>query len=52
MFNTVQYLLYFEINEHYGKETTEILAHKGFHNVDIINDINDKNRIIKAQLTY
>lgn len=44
--------LYFEINEHYGNETAELLIHKGFHNVNIIKDINGKNRIIKAQLTY
>jgi release factor glutamine methyltransferase len=41
-------MLYVEINEALGNETASLLATIGFENVTIINDINDKPRIISA----
>ncbi len=38
--------LYFEINEHYGNAVKELLTNKGFKNVNIVKDINEKDRII------
>jgi len=40
--------LYFEINEIYGKEITQLLKEHGFNNVVLIKDIHGKDRIIKA----
>lgn len=40
--------LYFEINENYGKETKEMLESKGYSKVEIIKDLQDKERIIRA----
>jgi len=42
--------LYFEINENYGEETMEMLTHKGFENVCILKDMNEKDRIVKAHI--
>ncbi|MDF1672319.1 MAG: peptide chain release factor N(5)-glutamine methyltransferase [Vicingaceae bacterium] len=42
--------LYFEINENFGNEVKDMLLQKGFKNVDIIKDINTKDRIVKASL--
>jgi release factor glutamine methyltransferase len=42
--------LYFEINESLGKETVELLAHKGFKNIALRKDMNGRDRMIKAQL--
>lgn len=42
-------VLYFEINQTLGKETKDLLDKKGF-NAEIIKDINQNDRIIKAQL--
>ena len=41
-------LLYFEINEKYGKEVYRILNDLGFVNIELKKDINDKERMIKA----
>ena len=41
--------LYFEINEAFGPETKQMLEQKGFCNVLLRKDINNKNRMIKAQ---
>jgi len=41
--------LYFEINEKYGPEITELLASKGFINILLKKDINGKTRMIKAE---
>ena len=41
--------LYFEINEAFGPETKQMLEQKGFCNVQLGKDINNKNRMIKAQ---
>jgi release factor glutamine methyltransferase len=41
--------LYFEINEKYAKETTQLLEKSGFINCEIRNDIFDKPRMARAQ---
>lgn len=40
--------LYFEINERFGKRTTEILMREGFKKPEIIKDLRGKDRIVKA----
>ena len=40
--------LYFEINERFGKDIVELLEKKGFVNIELKKDINDKDRMIKA----
>lgn len=42
--------LYFEINEKYGGEVLELLKHKQFRDIEIIKDINGKDRIVKCHL--
>lgn len=42
--------LYFEINEAFGKETAQLLINAGFENVDIIQDLQGKERIVKGIL--
>jgi release factor glutamine methyltransferase len=41
-------LLFFEINENYGKETVELLADKGFKNIELRKDMSGRDRMIKA----
>jgi release factor glutamine methyltransferase len=41
-------LLFFEINENYGKETVELLSHKEFNNIELIKDMSGRDRMIKA----
>jgi len=41
--------LYFEINEQFGNETTDLLIMKGFKNIVLRKDINGKIRMIKAE---
>ena len=41
--------LYFEINEQFGKETTNLLFLKGFKNITVRRDINGRERMIKAE---
>jgi len=41
-------LLYFEINEKYGKEIVKMLERKGFVNIELKKDLNEKDRMIKA----
>ena len=43
-------LLYFEIHEDYGSETKKMLEEIGFENVIILQDLQGKNRFIKASL--
>lgn len=43
-------LIYFEINEAFGKETKEMLEELSFKNIKIIKDINERNRIVKAEI--
>ena len=41
-------LLFFEINEQFGKETIAMLSSIGFVDIKLKKDINDKDRMIKA----
>lgn len=40
--------LYFEINEYFGHETKELVQSFGFQKVELIQDINGKDRIVYA----
>ncbi|VAW20430.1 Peptide chain release factor N(5)-glutamine methyltransferase [hydrothermal vent metagenome] len=40
--------LFFEINEAFGQEASEMLARKGFLNVELKKDLSGKDRMIKA----
>jgi release factor glutamine methyltransferase len=42
--------LYFEINEYFGAETKGMLETKGFKNVNIVKDINEKDRIVSCTI--
>ena len=42
--------LYFEIHEHYGEEVAQLCREKGFEWINIVKDLNGKDRIIKAAL--
>ncbi len=44
-------LLFFEINESYGKETVELLADKGFKEIELRKDMSGRDRMVKATLT-
>lgn len=39
-------LLFFEINEYLGKQTVELLNHKGFINIELRKDMQGKDRMI------
>ncbi|MGZ3833998.1 MAG: peptide chain release factor N(5)-glutamine methyltransferase [Mucilaginibacter sp.] len=41
-------LLFFEINESYGKEIVELLTIKSFKNIELRKDISGRDRMIKA----
>ncbi|MGM0531509.1 MAG: peptide chain release factor N(5)-glutamine methyltransferase [Bacteroidota bacterium] len=41
--------LYFEINEYLGEEMIKLLKKHGFNNICLRKDLNNKNRMIKAQ---
>jgi len=41
-------LLFFEINESYGKETVKLLADKGFKNIELRKDMSGRDRMIRA----
>ena len=41
-------LIFFEINEQFGKETVAMLSAIGFVDIELKKDINDKDRMIKA----
>lgn len=41
--------LYFEINEVFGNEISNLLHENAFINIEIIKDIHDKDRMIKAE---
>ena len=40
--------LWFEINEHFGKETCEMLTKKGYQSVELFKDFHEKDRMVKA----
>lgn len=40
--------LWFEINERFGKKTSDLLVAEGFRNVAIVKDIHEKERFIRA----
>jgi release factor glutamine methyltransferase len=40
--------LYFEINEFYGNEVKCLLSNKKFKNINIVKDINEKDRIVSC----
>lgn len=44
--------IWFEINEKFGKETSELCREKGFKNVEIIKDFRGKERIVRAQRQF
>ncbi|MCW5912039.1 MAG: peptide chain release factor N(5)-glutamine methyltransferase [Cyclobacteriaceae bacterium] len=43
--------LWFEINEHYGKEISEIMNVNGFENVIVVKDWNGKDRVVWGKKT-
>ncbi len=42
-------VLYFEINEYLGRETVQLLSAKGYENIELRQDLNGKNRMIRAE---
>ncbi len=42
--------LYFEINEEYGNDVKQLIKDKGFLDVQVMDDINGKQRIVKCNL--
>jgi len=41
-------MLFFEINERFGRETVSMLSTIGFVDIELKKDVNDKDRMIKA----
>jgi release factor glutamine methyltransferase len=41
--------LFFEINEYWGRETAQLLSGRGFVSVELRQDLNGKDRMIRAQ---
>jgi release factor glutamine methyltransferase len=42
-------LLFFEINESYGKEIVSLLTEKGFKNIELRKDMGGRDRMVKAE---
>lgn len=42
--------VYLEINENLGQETVSLLSRNGFRNIELRQDLRDRDRMIKAQL--
>tara|TARA_R100000482_G_C5093537_1_gene132055 strand:- start:516 stop:962 length:447 start_codon:yes stop_codon:yes gene_type:complete len=42
--------LYFEIHEYYGQEVLNLLNKQGYSKIELIQDLNDKDRIVKGIL--
>jgi release factor glutamine methyltransferase len=40
--------LYYEIHNNFGLETVELLEKLGYKDINLIRDLNDKNRMISA----
>ncbi|GAC1302346.1 MAG: peptide chain release factor N(5)-glutamine methyltransferase [Mucilaginibacter sp.] len=47
---TANGLLFFEINESYGRQIIELLTNKGFKNIELQKDMSGKDRMIKAAI--
>ncbi|RVU00801.1 peptide chain release factor N(5)-glutamine methyltransferase [Mucilaginibacter limnophilus] len=43
-------LLFFEINESYGKQTVDMLTDKGFKNIELRQDMKGRDRMVKASV--
>lgn len=43
--------IYFEINERFGKEVSEVMVASGYQNVRVIKDLNGKDRIVAGQVS-
>ena len=43
-------LLFFEINESYGNEVVQLLADKGFKNIELRKDMSARDRMVKASI--
>tara|TARA_B100000795_G_scaffold5483_1_gene3983 strand:+ start:5450 stop:6358 length:909 start_codon:yes stop_codon:yes gene_type:complete len=43
-------VLFFEINQYLGKETSKMLSEKGFKNIELRKDISGNERMIKASI--
>lgn len=43
-------VLYFEINQYLGKETTDLLHQKGFKNIELRKDVFNNDRMIRANM--
>ena len=43
-------LLYLEINEKYGDDVKSLLLGQGFERVDVLKDLNNKDRFIRAEV--
>ncbi len=41
-------VLYFEINEYLGRETVQLLVTKGYKNIELRQDLNGKDRMVRA----
>ncbi len=42
-------VLYFEINEYLGRETVQLLSAKSYKNIELRQDLNGKNRMVRAE---
>lgn len=42
--------LYFEINARYGPDTVSLLTQEGYYNMELIQDLYGKDRMIKATI--
>ena len=43
--------LYFEINEHFGNEVVEMLSNKDFTQIEVIKDMQGKERVVRCTLS-
>jgi release factor glutamine methyltransferase len=41
--------IYFEINERFGEETKVLMEEFGFQNIDVLKDLNGKDRMVKGE---
>lgn len=45
-------LLFFEINENFGKQIVDLLTEKGFNNIEMRKDMSGKDRMVKGSLVH